>query len=140
LSGSTLPPALIQAYRETRYKAPGLQLTLVVDQPSPGLARAHRRNRSACSAVITACNPSSVALTSAENELRQKALAADLRSHSLPFVDAIGEHPSNGWQGEPSFLVFGLTLETARSLCTRLEQNGFVWSGADAVARLILLR
>lgn len=137
---STLPPGLIQAYRETHYKAPGFELTLLIDQPSQALDLAHRRHRSDCSAFITACNPYSAELTSAENELRQQSLANELRSRSLAFVDGLGQHPSNGWAGEPSFLVFGLTLEAAKTLCTRLEQNGFVWSGADAVPRLILLK
>ena len=139
-SESTLTPSLVQAYRETLYKAPELELTLVVDQPNPTLHLAHRQHRTDCSAFITACNPHSDELTSAENELRQKGLAAELRSRSLAFVDGIGQHPSNGWQGEPSFLVFGLTLEASKTLCTRLEQNGFVWSGADAIPRLILLK
>ncbi len=140
MSDSTLPPSLIQAYRETHYKAPGLDLTLLVDQPNEALDLAHRRYRSDCSAFITACNPYSAELSPSENELRQRDLAAELRSRSLAFVDGVGQHPSNGWAGEPSFVVFGLTLESAKTLCTRLEQNGFVWSGADAVPRLILLK
>ena len=35
---------------------------------------------------------------------------------------------------------FGLTLESAKRLGCRFEQNGFVWNGADAVSQLILLR
>ena len=139
-SDATLPPGLIQAYRETHYKVPGLELTLVIDQPNPALELAHHRHRADCSAFITACNPYSAELTPGENERRQRHLAEELRSRSLSFADGVGQHPSNGWAGEPSFLVFGLTLEAAKSLCTRLEQNGFVWSGADAVPKLILLK
>ncbi|MFN8864290.1 MAG: DUF3293 domain-containing protein [Flavobacteriales bacterium] len=139
-SDATLPPGLIQAYRETHYKVPGLELALVIDQPNPALELAHHRHRADCSAFITACNPYSAELTPAENERRQRHLAEELRSRSLSFADGVGQHPSNGWAGEPSFLVFGLTLEAAKTLCTRLEQNGFVWSGADAVPRLILLK
>ena len=64
--------------------------------------------------------------------------ALELKTRGLAFVDAIGQHPTNGWAGEPSFLVFGLPLDAAKTLCARLEQNGFVWSGADAVPRLIV--
>lgn len=84
--------------------------------------------------------PYSAELTAVENERRQRNLAAELRSRSLSFADGVGQHPSNGWAAEPSFLVFGLTLEAAKTLCARLEQNGFVWSGADAVPKLILLK
>jgi len=36
--------------------------------------------------------------------------------------------------------VYGLTLEAAKTLGSRLEQNAFVCNGADAVPQLILLR
>lgn len=137
---STLPPSLIRAYRETHYKVPGLALTLVIDEPNMALDLAHRRHQVGCSAFITACNPYSAELTAAENERRQGDLATELQSRSLAFVNGFGQHPTNGWDGEQSYLVFGLTLEAAKTLCTRLEQNGFVWSGQDAVPRLILLR
>ena len=139
-SDATLPTGLIQAYRETHYKAPGLELRLLVDQPSQALDLAHRRHRSDCSASITAGNPDSAELTSGEIELRQRSLAGERRSRSLAFVDGLGQHPSNESAGEPSLLVFGLPLEAAKTLSTRLEQNGFVWSGADAVPRSILLK
>ena len=141
-SKSTLPLGLILAYRETHYKAPGLGLTLRIDRPNDSLALAHKRFETDCSAFITACNPFSTELTFEENNQRQSILAGELRARSLYFVDGVGQHPSNGWagDGERSFLVFGLTLEAAKSLCKRFEQNGFVWCGADAVPTLILLR
>jgi hypothetical protein len=37
-------------------------------------------------------------------------------------------------------LVFGLTLEAAKAMGRTLEQNAIVWSAADAIPRLILLR
>jgi hypothetical protein len=101
-SSSTVSPGLIQAYYETHYTAPSLDLTLVVDQPNPALGLAHRRYRSDCSAFITACNPYSAKLTMVENETRPQNLASELRSRSLGFVDGIGQHPSNDWSGEPS--------------------------------------
>ena len=42
--------------------------------------------------------------------------------------------------GEASYLIFGLTLEAAKMLGMRLEQNAIVWAGVDAVPQLILLR
>ncbi len=57
-----------------------------------------------------------------------------------PLVLRIGQHPSNSWAGEESFLVFGVSLEAAKALGRRFEQNAIVWSAADAVPQLILLR
>ncbi len=58
-SGSTtLPPGLVQAYRETHYRVLGDNgFTLIIDVPSPELARAHRRHGVDSSAFLTACNP-----------------------------------------------------------------------------------
>jgi hypothetical protein len=114
--------------------------TLRVGRASAELLAAHKRWRTDCSAFLTACNPFSQPLDAAANAARQAALAKELSGRSLAFVPGVGQHPSNGWPGEDSFLVFGLTLEAAKALGTRLEQNGLVWSGADAVPQLILLR
>ena len=140
-SESTLSPGLVQAYRETQYRTaePGA-MTLTVGQFNPALDLLQRERGATCSAFITACNPYSAELTPSENLQRQADLAAELSRRSLHFVEGIGQHPSNNWPGEPSFLVLGLDLEAAKALCTQWEQNAFVWSGADAVPQLILLR
>jgi len=93
-----------------------------------------------CSAFVTACNPYSAALDDAANAERQAVLAHELSHRHCVFRDAIGQHRSNQWPGEASYLVFGLSLEEARLLGIGLEQNAIVWSGADAVPQLILLR
>ena len=140
LSESGLPRELIKAYRETHYRVTGnLDLLLLVDQPNPDLQAAHRRHQTDCSAFITACNPFSHSLSDEDNADRQRRLAANLRQSERVFFEGIGQHPVNDWKGEESFLVFGLSLDDARALCTQFEQNGFVWSGADAFPRLILL-
>ncbi len=139
-SESTLSQGLIQAYRETHYRVPAEGLSLVIGQASPQLERLHRAHLVDCSAFITACNPFSAELTPAENAQRQQYLAVQLRSQGLDFVEGIGQHPSNGWPGEPSFLIFGLALEQAKALALSLEQNGLVWSGSDATPNLILLK
>ncbi len=114
--------------------------TLRVGSASADLLRAHARHGADCSAFLTACNPFSRSLDAQTNAARQAALAQTLTGRGLAFLPGVGRHPSNGWPGEDSFLVFGLALEEAKGLGARLEQNAIVWSGADAVPRLILLR
>jgi uncharacterized protein DUF3293 len=139
-SASAIDPRTIQAYLETEYRVHGEPgFTLRVGQASADLLSAHKRQKADCSAFLTACNPFSESVEDA-NAARRAALAKELSGQSLVFLPGVGQHPSNGWPGEDSFLVFGLTLEAAKVLGTRLEQNGFVWSGADAVPQLILLR
>ena len=140
-SESSLPRERIEAYRETHDRVLGCgSLTLLVDQANPELEAAHHWHQTDCSSFITACNPFSRNLPDEENADRHRRLAAHLRQSERTFFEGIGQHPVNEWGGEASFLVFGLSLKDATTLCTRFEQNGFVWSGADAVPRLILLR
>lgn len=138
---SAIDPGTIQAYLEREYRVHGEPgFTLRVGQASAYLLSAHKRQRADSSAFLTASNPISEWANAADNATRQAALAEELSRRSLVFLPGVGKHPSNGWPGEDSFLVFGLTLEAAKVLSTRFEQNGFVWSGADAVPQLILLR
>ncbi len=140
-SDSAIDHNIIQAYLETDYHIPGnAPATLRIGVTCPELAALHKAHQADCSVFITACNPFSQAYDEAANAERQATLARELTQRSLRYIDGIGQHPSNQWLGEASFLVFGLTLEAARTLGTRLEQNAIVWSGPDAVPQLILLR
>ena len=130
-----------QAYQETEYRVQGDEpFTLRVGQASKVLAILQKRLRVDCSAYITACNPYSQQLDDATNMQRHAELGRELRQRSLIAFEGVGQHPSNQWLGEVSYLILGLTLEAAKVLGSRLEQNAIVWSGADAVPQLILLR
>ncbi len=138
---SAIPPDLIQAYNETGFRILGLQgFTLRIGSFSNELLVSHKCNRVDCSAFLTACNPYSKELTDKANQERQQELARLLSTRGLKFDEGIGQHLSNQWPGEPSFLVYGLNLESAKKLGAQFEQNAIVWSGADGVPQLVLLR
>ncbi|MGF6599669.1 hypothetical protein P3T23_004397 [Paraburkholderia sp. GAS448] len=63
----------------------------------------------------------------------------ELTQLGLRFIDGIGQRPASEW-AEPNFLVPGISLEAAKELGERYEQNAIVWCGADAVPDLVLLR
>ena len=138
---SDIQPELIQAYMETEFRVmEESTFTLHIGEVNSDLIDAHKRHRVECSAFVTACNPFSQELTNEANLEKQRILAKELTSRSLEFVSGIGQHPSNKWPGEPSYLVFGLTLEASKVLGTRLVQNAIIWSGSNGVPQLILLR
>lgn len=140
-SASVIDPRTIQAYLETHYIVQvEPALILYVGQASEHLMALHKQRRVACSAFITACNPYSAILDTAVNAERQINLGKELTRRSLEALPALGQHPSNDWPGEESFLVPGLSLEAAKALGMRFQQNGIVWAGSDAVPQLILLR
>ena len=141
LSISAIDPETLQAYRETHYRVLGdSPLTLHVDAESADLRLLHARYQSRCSAFITACNPLGRVAAAPLNAQRQQALLVELSRRKLAVIPGIGQHPTNPWPGEPSFLVPGLTRRSAQALGRRFEQNAIVWSGFDAVPKLILLR
>lgn len=138
---SMIDPATLQAYLETEYRVlsqPAFGLR--VGRASVALLELHQRARVDCSAFITACNPHSQLLDEAANRSRQADLARELSDRGFAFLPGIGRHPSNGWPGEDSFLVPGMTLEDAKGIGSLFGQNAIIWCGADATARLILLR
>lgn len=140
-SDSVIDKAMVQAYLETEYRVFGnAPFTLKIGISSPALAALHKAHRVTSSAYITACNPFSQVFDEAANVKRQKAFAGKLQTQPLVFIDGIGQHPSNKWRGEPSFLVLGLSLEAAKALGVTYGQNAIVWCGPDAVPQLILLR
>ncbi|MCV2422733.1 DUF3293 domain-containing protein [Paucibacter sp. DJ4R-1] len=138
---SSIDGGLVQAYRETDFRVHGDDpFTLNVDEACPALAAAHKRYGVNCSAYITAWNPLGIDQEIGVNTQRNMDLAAELRTRSLASFEGIGQHPSNQQPGEESYLIFGLTLEAAKTLGTKWEQNAIIWSGADAVPQLIMLR
>lgn len=138
---SVIDAGTVKAFRETEYRVYGDEpFSLRVGELCPALAVAHKRHRVDCSAYITACNPFSQILDDDANTERHAALGRELDQRSIANIKGIGQHPSNQWPGEPSYLIFGLTLEAAKTLGKRLEQNAIVWAGVDAIPQLILLR
>jgi hypothetical protein len=140
-SDSTIDEATIQAYLQTHYRvhceAP---FVLLIGQVSPELLSLYKRHHVDCAAFLTACNPFSREVSEIDNRERQKALATELARRSLTFLEGLGQHPSNNWPGEESFLILGLELEAAKTLGGRFEQNALVWCGSDGVPQLIVLR
>lgn len=141
LQATMIAEALVQAYVETDYIVQTQPaMTLRVAEQSPQLMQLHKQHRVACSAFMTAFNPYSLACTPEVNLSRQQELMSELKIRSLKYIEGIGQHPSNDWPGEPSLLVLGLSLEAAKTLGSRFEQNALVWMGADGIPELVLLR
>ncbi len=139
MTDSVLDRHLVELYRKAEYRVDRGPV-LRVDQPSPELAQWHIRQAVDCSAFMTACNPRGQRVDERSNRRLTSQLAAVLAESGRVFVAGTGLDPSGDWPGEASFLVAGLNLPTARSLGRRFDQNAVVWSGPDAVPRLILLR
>ncbi|MEM5438871.1 DUF3293 domain-containing protein [Paraburkholderia diazotrophica] len=140
-SDSQISHATIQAYLETHYCVRGaMPATLRIGEFNASLAAIHDAYAVRSSAFVTACNPLGQMLDDAANVSLQIELARELSQRGFTFIDGIGKHPSNGWPGEPSFLMLGVSLQDAKALGLQFGQNAVVWCGGDAVPQLILLR
>lgn len=137
---SVIPSATLSSYQETDYRVflePPLVLHIGV--ASKELSVLYFQFNTDSAAFITAGNPYSQPLAAAANAMRQAELAAELKQRGLSFFEGEGRHPSGDW-AEPSYLVLGLSLDEAKAMGRRCEQNAVVWCGADAVPELVLLR
>ena len=75
-----------------------------------------------------------------DNNQNNKQLELILKNKKLPFIHAEGICPDNKWPGEESFLILGMTLNAAKELGKKFNQNAIVWSDQSAISQLILLR
>ena len=140
-SKTDIDAATVQAYRETEYRVQGnTPFTLHIGVVNDALLAIHKLHGVDCSAFITACNPYSQMVSNTDNSSRQRQLADELTRRGLTYLPGIGQHPSNQWPGEESFLVLGLNLQAAKKLGQHFEQNAIVWCGVDVLPELILLK
>ena len=142
---TALSTDLIQAFLETHYRVhqngPDVPpLTLRVGETSAGLIALHRTYSVDCSAFLTAYNPFAQKVDEAVNLKRQEELKEEIGRRSLRFLPGAGQHPTNGWEPEPSVLALGLSLEDAKVMGRKYEQAAIVWSGPTAVPELVLLQ
>ena len=138
---TNLPPELIQAYRETHYRVEGVEpFTLKVDQVSSEVLRALAKRGLKSCAFVTAWNPYSIALKEEENTILERKLNLHLNAQGLNHTPGEGVHPSNGWPGERSSLVWGVSETNAREIAEEFQQNAFIWVGEDGIPELILMR
>jgi hypothetical protein len=141
LDKSTLDPLLIKAYEAANYYVTTAQpFTIQISVNNEGLTTWYRKLGVTSAAFVTAYNPFGVVLSDKENKLRNKQLRSDMDALGLTSVNGFGQDKLGEWGQEHSFLIFGISLEEAKAVGNKYEQNAIVWSGNDAIPQLILLR
>jgi hypothetical protein len=128
---------LINAYLETDYFINLFKNPLKIGIKNIELEYFLKLHNIKSASYITAYNPFSIKLNNIENEKRNEELCKLCKDYK--FIEGIGKHPSNEWEGEPSFLFIGMNLEKAKEIGKKYEQNAILWINADAIPQLILL-
>jgi len=137
----TLDPDLLQAYRETIFcvfTAAG-ELHIRVDQPSAPIDKLLAAHDVSSAAFITAFNPYSKVLSTAENFARQEQLLAGLQADGFEFYPGEGRDPGGEWLPEQSVLILAMDEAAATRLAQRYEQNAYVLVQAGKPAELLLV-
>jgi len=138
---SVIDADTIKAYQDTEYRVQSdTPFTLQIGTLNDALLTIHNLYRVECSAFLTAWNPFSQIVSETENNIRQLQLENELGRRGLKYLPGIGQHSSNNWPGEESFLVLGLNLQAAKKLGEHFGQNAIVWCGTHGLPELILLR
>lgn len=138
---SLISPETIQAYRETEFRVFGDDvMVLKISEKKEELVGLFKVYQSEACAFVTAFNPLGKLLSHEQNSDLQKRLEEEIQFRGLTYIAGEGKHPVGDWPGEPSYLVFDLSLEAAKTLGRKFNQNAIVWCGLDAVPQLVLLR
>ena len=136
-----LSKTMINAYNTAHYRVTGPpEFTLRIWKISPELAALYGEHGVKSAMYLTAYNPYSRKTDRNLNIRAHKHLKNDLTQMKLPFFEGMGGDPSGHWKAEPSFLVLGVTLETAKEMAGKYKQNAVVWVDSDAAPQLILMR
>ena len=142
MSQTVIPDELIAAYQATEYRAciDDESLILKIGQRSDELAHIFQFSDQSGATFITAENPFSQTVTSAENATNQRRLHDDLTALGATIFEGVGQGQDPNWAAEASFLAIGVSRAQARELGQKYRQNAIVWIDADTIPELILLR
>ena len=140
-SKSLISLATTQAYSETEFRVFAEDtFVLQISQECEKLLGLYKAHQSNTCAFVTACNPLGEMVADDVNAESQSQLENELKFRGLHYIPGEGKHPVGDWPGEPSFLVFGLSQEAAKTLGKKYSQNAIVWCDWDAIPQLLLLR
>ena len=135
-------PDKVQAYLATDYTLghDGQRIVLNIGKPSTPLAALMAAHGVHCGAFLTAYNPRGTIQSDTANQSGHAELARLLRDQSHPFVEGSGSATDSDWPAEKGYFALGLALDAAKAIGRQFDQDAIVWTDADALPQLILLR
>jgi hypothetical protein len=131
--------ALWRAYERAVYRVfdEDRPITFRIGRTSARLDRLLERHAVTRWAHITAWNPSSIPLSKAENERRQRRLVAALKRAGFEALEGDGADPRGRWTPEPTAFVLGIGVREAQRLGREYAQLAIVVGQRRKPARLV---
>lgn len=138
---STLPPALLDAFRRTLYRVDDgwHRFVIRIGEPAPQVDALLAADGLDCAAFLTAANPLAKPLDAAQNALRNAELRRRVEAAGARVLAGEGRAEDGAW-AEPSFLVLGLSRAQADALADRFEQAAYVLLERSRPPELVLRR
>jgi hypothetical protein len=138
-SNSSENARLFEAYRETCFviDAPGRKIDLRIGQHNPEADTLLKECGVTDAAFVTAWNPGSVRLSSAENDRRQQSLEEQIQSAGFRFLRGRGKGTDPSWIPEESVFIFGIPRRLAVALSSQFGQFAIVWHEVGKASILI---
>ena len=134
-------PDLLKSYKLANYHVDASpSFILKIDIHSPELESIYKTSHKHTAAFITAFNPYSQELSNQENKDRNLKLEELIKSLHFDYMRGEGKCGDGDWDGEESFLIFGITEKKASEIGKEFEQNAIVWCDKDAIPQLLLLK
>jgi hypothetical protein len=90
-------------------------------------------------AIITPCNPRSIALCEQENAARLENFHHLLHESGHEWAECIAHDPDGKWPDERGALIFGISQESACNLGRRFDQNAILFGRRGEVPELVWL-
>ena len=133
--------SLLESYESADYHVDDSpSFILKIGMHSPELESIYKTSHKNTAAFITAFNPCSQELSSQENKDRNHKLEKLIESLHVDYIQGEGKCGHEDWDGEESFLIFGISEKQASEIGKEFEQNAIVWCDKDAIPQLLLLK
>ena len=116
-----------------------IALDLRISQRQPQFDLCLRTFAVTQAAFLSACNPYSAALSASCNQARTHTLKHELQGQGWHWLEALGLPDTDAWQPEPSVLILGMDLTTARHWGRKYEQNALLHVRCGQPPQLIWL-
>lgn len=142
MNSTQVSAELIEAYRGAEYRigTGGRAFSIWVGARSTPLASLLELSGVDGGGFITAANPRSMLWHPGANCAAHEQLRAALTPLAMRLIEAEGLDPAGDWPPEPGFLALGLSRPELILIGREFGQNAVVWTGAEAVPELVLLR
>ena len=125
---------------EYKFDSENLDVAKIAADNNIALESIYKTSHKHTAAFITAFNPFSQELSTQENKDRNHKLEELIQSLDFDYIHGEGKCGDGDWDGEKSFLIFGISEEQASEIGKEFEQNAIVWCDKDTIPQLLLLK